>query len=157
MGSCTYLFPGTGVIAAPITAGWLVWISTILPLWLAGRLQLSGAEFGDTAALPATALTFLLLRATHSTQPVTGWAAKRLSVCKRDRPGLVSLLTTGRRPIGSVSTTATPILVVSAPRWSMCPVLRLRNWCLPSARIRTPTCWTATISAVLVRLLLRRT
>src|SRR5215472_12969 len=110
MGSCTYLSPGTLVIAPPTTGGWSVWISTILLMSEDGPQQQLVAEFGATAAWLVTAQTCLSSLATPLTPAATGWAAKLLSVCKRGRPGPVCLPTTGRLRIGSISIKAIPIL-----------------------------------------------
>jgi hypothetical protein len=58
------------------------------------------------------------------------------------------LRTTGRLPTGSRSIIPIPIWAVSAQRWSMCLVLRLRSWCLRLAKIRMLTWLIAIISAV---------
>jgi len=115
------------------------------------------AASGDMAALPAMAQTCSWSRATRLTRAATGWAAKQSFACRLGRPGLGSPLITGRLPTGSVSTTPTLILVVSAPRLSMCRELRLRSWCWPWGRMAMVICSTGTISAVLLQLWPQRT
>ena len=97
--------------------GWVVGVDINNPSnVMAGPRQRSAAEFGDTAALPATALTCSWSRVIHLTRAAIGWAVKPLFACKPDRLLLASLPTTGRLPIGSHSITATPIWAASAPR-----------------------------------------
>src|SRR3954469_1163263 len=103
-------------------------------LWL-GRRQRSAAEFGVTGVLPVTVLTCSWSLETRLTPAAIGWAAKRLFACKQGRSLPASLLTTGRLPIGSHPETGIPALAASAPHLLMGPEPRLRNWCLPSARI----------------------
>src|SRR5882757_3461719 len=90
----------TWATAATITAGWSVLASTILQPSEPGRQRRLAAAFGATAVLPATAPICLWSPATHLTPAVIGWAAKRLSGCRRDRHGAVSPPITGSRPIG---------------------------------------------------------
>jgi hypothetical protein len=115
---------------------------------MAGLQRRSVAASGDTAALPAMARTCLSSQGTPSIRAATGWVAKPLSVCRRDRHGRVNLPTTGRLAIGSVSTTPTPILAALAQLLSMYQELHLRSLCSRWAKIATPICSTATISAV---------
>src|SRR5436305_2533026 len=110
-----YHFQGSPAIAALIAVGLWAFRSTILPAsWLGQRVP-SAVVFGDTAALPVMAPTCLRSPETRSTLRL-GWAAKQLSGCKPGPSLVASLPTTGRQLIGSSSITATPTLVVSAPR-----------------------------------------
>src|SRR5215831_19180759 len=92
----------TQVTATIIMVGLLGSISVILPC-LRGRPRRLAAEYGDTAALPVTALTCSWLRGTHLTPVVTGWGAKQSFACKQDQSGAASLPITGRLLIGSIS------------------------------------------------------
>src|SRR5438105_14579483 len=139
MGSCTCLIPATWVTAATIMAGLSVLTLIILLLSVGGQRQLLGAEFGGMAVSPAMALICLWSPATHLTPAVTGWAAKQSFVCNPGPSLPVSLPTTGRLPIGFRWITAIRIWAASAPRWSMCLVLTLRNWCLRLAKMGMPT------------------
>ena len=70
------------VTVAIIMAGLSALISTILLTFKGGQQRQLAAEFGDTAASPAMALTCLSSPGTHLTPAVTGWVAKQLFVCK---------------------------------------------------------------------------
>src|SRR6266404_8998223 len=157
MGSCTCPTLDTWATARITMGGLWAWILITLPMCMLGPQPPSVAAFGDTVVLPATARTCSWSRVTPLTQGVTGWAAKRSFACKLDRPGPVNLPTIGCLPIGSVSTTAIPILAASAPRWLTCPELRLPSLCLRWVKIAMLFCWTATISVVSLQLWPRRT
>jgi hypothetical protein len=115
---------------------------------MAGLQRLWAAASGDTAALPAMAQTCLSSQGTPSIRAATGWVAKPLSVCRRDRHGRVNLPTTGHLAIGSILITVTPIWAVLAQPSSMYPELHLRSLCSRWAKIAMLICLTATISAV---------
>ena len=140
MGSCTSPTLGTWATARITMDGLWAWISITLPMCMPGPQPPSAAASGDTVVLPATGRTCSWLQETPLTQGVTGWAAKRSFACKPDRPGPVSPPTTGRLRIGSVSTTATPIWVASAPRWLTCLGLRLPSLCLRWVKIAMLFC-----------------
>jgi outer membrane protein assembly factor BamB len=93
--------------------GWVVGIQINDPsVVMAWATDAIGAASGDTAALPATALTCLWSLVTPSTPGATGWVVKQLFVYRPDRSGAANLPTTGRLLIGSASTKRTPISAV---------------------------------------------
>src|SRR4029077_3268239 len=102
---------------------------------------------GDTAVLPAMALTFSWSLATHL-QPHSphGVVARRLFVSRLGR----SLTAFGRHLIGSRSMAATPTWVVAAPHLSMFSARLLRSWSLHWAKIPMLICSIETAWAELV-------
>ena len=101
--------------------GWVVGVDINNPVNVgAWATTAAKAVSGDIAALPATAPTCLSSRVTPPAQEACGAVEKRSFVCRPDHSGAVSPQITGRRQIGSVSITATQILVVSAPCSSTC-------------------------------------
>src|SRR5262245_54496681 len=92
--------PGTGEIAALITAGYWEFLSIIRPALRRGRRALLAEEFGAIAASPATAQTCLLRRGIHLIPLAFGEVANRLHVCRQDRCGLGRQPITGPRRIG---------------------------------------------------------
>ena len=83
--------------------GWVVGVDMNSLPRRRGRRRRSAAEYGDTAALPVTALTCSSLRGTRFTRPATGWGAKQSFACTQDQSGAASPPTTGRLLIGLVS------------------------------------------------------
>src|SRR2546423_13413743 len=92
--------PVTQVTVTIITGGSLGSISVVLPCMHGRRRRLAGG-YGDTAALPVTALTCSWVRATRLIPLATGWAAEQSFACKQDRSGAAKLPITGGLPIGS--------------------------------------------------------
>ena len=95
-------------------AGLSAWTLTILPMSMIGlRHRLSAGIWGHGGVASDGTNIFVITGNTFNTGG--NWrAAKRSFGCKLDRAWTGSLLITGRRPIGSRSTTATRIWAVSA-------------------------------------------
>jgi hypothetical protein len=84
--------------------GWFVGIPINNPS--AVMAWATSAILGGMGASPATGLTCLWSRATHSTPEATGWVGKQSFVYKKARFLAATLPTTGRQSISSISTTS---------------------------------------------------
>src|SRR5436190_13513141 len=145
---------GTLATAAHTEDGLLAYQSTILPASWHGQRMPSVAASGDTAVLPAMALTCLSLRATLSQVREThGAVVKRLFVSRPVR----SLAVFGRHSIGTRSIAPTPISVAAAPRLLTRRERRLPSWCSRWAKMAWPTCLTAIAWGALPRRSLQKT